>query len=212
MDDKPKPQAEKPSADWERIEQDYRAGLMSLREIASPYKITETAIRKRAKRDGWSRDLEAKIQARADELVRKAEVRKTVRNDAAITDRQIIESNAERIAQVRGEHRAIGNRVGTLGLKLLTELELQSANPEDLEKLGELMRDADENGMDKLNDLYRKVISTPSRIDSAKKAAETLKHAIGMEREAYGMDSKAGEGDNTVKGGVSYRANMPARG
>lgn len=203
---------DKPAPDWERIEGDYRAGVLSLREIASPYKVTEGAIRKRAKRDGWERDLEAKIHARADALVRKAEVRKQVRSDAALTDRQIIEANAERIAQVRGEHRVDALRVRTLGLNLLAELEGQSASLEDLQRLGELLRTEDEQGQDRMNDLYRKVISTPSRIDSAKKVAETLKHAIGMEREAYGLDNKAPEGEGgAVKGAVTYRANIPPR-
>lgn len=203
---------DKPAPDWERIESDYRAGILSLREIASPYKVTEGAIRKRAKRDGWERDLAAKIQAKAESLVRKAEVRKTVRSDAAISERQIIDANAERIAQVRGEHRVIGHRVGSLGLKLLGELEAQTASVEDLEKLGELLRTADEAGNDRLNDLYRKIISTPGRVDSSKKVAETLKHAIGMEREAYGLEGKPGDEDGLLRGSVSYRANIPRRG
>lgn len=182
---------EKAPVDWERIEADYRAGVLSLREIAGPHGVTEGAIRKRAKRDGWERDLAAKIQARADALVRKDAVRSEVRSGQAITERQIIEANAERIAQVRGEHRADISRVRALGLSLLGELEGQGASREDLDRLGELMRAADENGVDKLNDLYRKIISTPSRIDSAKKVAETLRHAIGMEREAYDLDAKA---------------------
>lgn len=201
----------KPAPDWERIESDYRAGVLSLREIAGPYKVTEGAIRKRAKRDGWERDLGAKIQAKAESLVRKAEVRNAVRSDSALTDRQIIEANAERIAQVRGEHRGDIARVRNLGLTLLSELEGQTANLEDLERLGELMAAPDDNGMDKLNDLYRKIISTPSRIDSAKKVAETLKHAIGLEREAYGLDVKGDDKEGCTRGGVSYRANMPQR-
>lgn len=42
--------------DWEAIETAYRAGMMSLREIAAQHGISEGAIRKRAKRDDWSRD------------------------------------------------------------------------------------------------------------------------------------------------------------
>ena len=44
--------------DWDRIEFQFRAGVMSLREIASAHGITEGAIRKRAKRDEWSRDVQ----------------------------------------------------------------------------------------------------------------------------------------------------------
>lgn len=182
---------EKAPVDWERIEGDYRAGVLSVREIAAANSVSHTAIQKRAKRDGWDRDLAAKIAAKAEVLVAKREVAKTVASGKAATERQIIEANAERIAQVRGEHRVDSGRIRALGLSLLAELEGQGANREELDKLGELMRAADENGVDKLNDLYRKVISTPSRIDSAKKVAETLRHAIGMEREAYDLDTKA---------------------
>lgn len=41
--------------DWAEIERDYRAGTMSIRELAAWYGISDTAIRKRAKKDGWER-------------------------------------------------------------------------------------------------------------------------------------------------------------
>lgn len=187
-----KPQ-EKTVADWERIEHDYRAGLLSTREIAIASGVSHTAINKRAKKEGWERNLQAKIQARAEALVSKQAVSKEVSTQRAATERQVIEANAERIAQVRGEHRSDIQRVRTLGLTLLAELEGQTASVEDLEKLGELLRSEDDKGIDKLNDLYRKIISTPSRVDSAKKVSETLKNAIAMEREAYGLDAKKSE-------------------
>lgn len=183
-------EGEKAAPDWERIEVDYRAGVLSLREIASANGITHGAINKRAKRDGWCRDLAAKIKAKADELVSRQAVSKAVSTAKAVSERQIIEANAERIAQVRGEHRGDIQRVRSLALNLLGELEGQSASLEDLATLGELMRNPDDDGQDRRNDLYLKIISTPSRIDSAKKVAETLKHAITMEREAYGLDDK----------------------
>jgi hypothetical protein len=42
--------------DWERIEADYRAGLLSVREIAASQGVSHVAIAKRAKRDGWKRE------------------------------------------------------------------------------------------------------------------------------------------------------------
>jgi hypothetical protein len=185
--------ADKAAPDWERIEADYRAGILSTREIASAAGVSHTAINKRAKKDGWVRDLKARIQAKAEELVSRREVSKEVSSQQAATERQIIEANAERIAQVRGEHRADIQRVRALALNLLGELEGQSASLEDLAALGEMLRNPDENGQDRRNDLYLKIISTPSRIDSAKKVAETLKNAITMEREAYGLDDKKPE-------------------
>ncbi len=41
--------------DWAGIERDFRAGVMSNREIARWYGLSETAIRKKAKAEGWER-------------------------------------------------------------------------------------------------------------------------------------------------------------
>lgn len=43
----------KPTVDWDEIKRDYVAGSMSNRELAAWYSISEGAIRKRAKKDGW---------------------------------------------------------------------------------------------------------------------------------------------------------------
>lgn len=183
-------QSQKLPPDWERIEADYRAGVLSLREIAAANGITHGAINKRAKRDGWARDLAAKIKAKANELVSKQAVSTAVSAERAVTERQIIDANAQRIADIQGGQKATAARIHRFGLTLLAELEGQTASLEDLENLGELLRSEDEGGRDQLNDLYRKIISTPGRVDSAKKVAETLKHAIGLERQAYGLDDK----------------------
>ena len=169
---------------------DYRAGVMSLREIASVASISEGAIRKRAKRDGWSRDLSAKVASRADDLVRKSEVRSEVRSAQAISEKETVEASAQAIANAIISHRKDIARNRGLANKLLTELEAQVDSPEEFEKLGELMYSPDDKGMDKLNDLYKKVTSLPSRIDSAKKLGETLKVLIALEREAYGVDKE----------------------
>lgn len=182
--------------DWEAIETAYRAGVMSLREIASQHGISEGAIRKRAKRDDWSRDLNAKVKERADDLVRKAEVRKQVRSEAVLSERVLIEATAEVIATVRMEHRGDIRRARTLANALFDELEAECADVESLRRLGELMLDVDENGRDRLNELYHAIISLPERVKSMKALSETLKNLIGLERQAYSMDE--GEKDKVV--------------
>lgn len=182
--------------DWEAIETAYRAGVMSLREIASQHGISEGAIRKRAKRDEWSRDLNAKVKERADDLVRKAEVRKQVRSETVLSERVLIEATAEVIATVRMEHRGDIRRARTLANALFDELEAECADVESLRKLGVLMLDPDENGRDRLNELYHAIISMPERVKSMKALSETLKNLIGLERQAYSMDE--GEKDKVV--------------
>ena len=62
----PKARHRKRKIDWRGIEADYRAGILSLREIAARHGCTEGAIRKRAKRDGWTRaELKAHIIERS---------------------------------------------------------------------------------------------------------------------------------------------------
>ncbi|MHB5871053.1 hypothetical protein ACYCB3_09685 [Klebsiella pneumoniae] len=183
--------------DWEAIESAYRAGLMSLREIASQHGISEGAIRKRAKRDDWSRDLAAKVKERADDLVRKAEVRKQVRTETALSERVLIEATAEVVAAVRMEHRGDIRRAREITNALFDELGAECADVDSLRKLGELMLSPDENGRDKLNEIYHSIISMPERVKAVKALSEALKNLIGLERQAYDIDGP--EGDNSVK-------------
>ncbi|MEI3710698.1 hypothetical protein [Klebsiella pneumoniae] len=183
--------------DWEAIESAYRAGLMSLREIASQHGISEGAIRKRAKRDDWSRDLAAKVKERADDLVRKAEVRKQVRTETALSERVLIEATAEVVAAVRMEHRGDIRRAREITNALFDELGAECADVDSLRKLGELMLSPDENGRDKLNEIYHSIISMPECVKAVKALSDALKNLIGLERQAYDIDGP--EGDNSVK-------------
>ncbi|WP_163836862.1 hypothetical protein [Spartinivicinus ruber] len=57
--------------DWESIEKEYRAGQLSIRAIANKYNVSDTAIRKQAKKDSWQRDLTEKVRkATKSKLVR----------------------------------------------------------------------------------------------------------------------------------------------
>jgi len=181
------------SPDWEAIESAYRAGLMSIREIASQHGITHGAINKRAKRDGWERDLKAKIKAKADALVSKREVSKQVSTETATNERILIEANAEVIANVRMEHRGDIRRARNIARSLFGELEAQCADVGAMEQLGDLMFSPDDKGQDKLNEIYHKVISMPGRVKSIKDLSDTLKTLIGLERQAYDIDGPTGD-------------------
>ena len=189
--------------DWERIEADYRAGLLSVREIAASQGVSHTAIQKKAKAGGWDRDLAAKIKAKADALVARAEVATKVATETTETERAIIEAGAEAITSVRLSHRKDIARSRALANALLAELESQTADRELFEQLGDFLAAPDERGIDKLNDLYKKVIALPSRVDSAKKLAETLKTLIALEREAYGIAEAQAKPDDKAASGLN---------
>ena len=183
----------KPAPDWEKIEADYRAGILSLREIAEAHPGTNhVAIARKAKREGWSRDLSAKIRAKADALVTERTVTADVTAERRVSERDIIDANAQAIVSVRLAHRKDIQRSRSITMRLLEELELQSGreNAELLEQLGELMRREDDRGQDKLNDLYQKIISLPGRAKTMKDLGESLRVLVTLERQAFGLDDK----------------------
>lgn len=127
---------------WVQVEADYRAGVRSLRDIAEDAGITEGAIRKRAKRDQWERDLKARINARAEEKVRTQAVRIPGTQLTPKTELEVVEANADAQYMVRISHRAGLHRLKELKDKLLAQVEQESESHreaiDDLRKLAEI--------------------------------------------------------------------------
>lgn len=165
----------------------YRAGIRSLKEIGAEFGVSDAGILKRAKRDSWERDLKAKIQAKADAKVSAALVSAEVSAGRKLTEQVVVEVNGQAVANIRIAHRTDIARMRRLVLQMLGEIEHETDNLDLYEQLGDLLRSEDDKGQDKRNDIYQKVISSASRIDSMKKLAETMKVLITMEREAYGI-------------------------
>lgn len=194
------------SPDWERIELDYRAGIKTLRQIADENGITHGAINKRAKRDGWERDLGVKIQAKADALVSKAAVSSEVSTDTKARERAVIDANAQAVADVRLGHRKDARRVRQLTNRLMDELE-QQTDPATLAKLQELaaavVTPGEKLGRDRYGELLEAVISLPERSKTLKVLAESLRIVVDMERTAFGMDKVDPGGTGPGEGGVA---------
>jgi hypothetical protein len=187
------------TTDWEAIERDYRAGIKTLRQMADEYGVSHPAINKRAKRDDWSRDLATKIKERAESLVTKSLVTTEVTTETRVAEKQLIEANAQALVQVRLSHRRDIHRSRSVLMRLMDELE-QQVGPENillLEELGELLRRPDENGQDRLNDLYRKIISLPGRAKTMKDLGESLRVLVGLERQAFGLTDGPDESDGS---------------
>lgn len=182
---------EKRPIDWEAIERDYRAGIKTLRKIAEDNPgVSHVTIANKAKSFGWTRDLSAKIQAKADELINKAALNKPLNKPGPLSEAKIILENGAQAAAIRIGHRKEIGRLRTIISMLMDELE-QSSGPEQAQRLrdlGEMMRTENDGGQDKLNDLYRAVISLPERTKTGKALADTLRIAIDLERREFGMD------------------------
>jgi hypothetical protein len=103
--------------DWEAIEREYRAGQLSVVEIAAQHSVSRAAIQKRAKKNKWSRDLREKIKERVAAKLVAPEV-------AAATEAETVELAAARGVQIVREHRDSIGRAQRIVEKLFGELEL----------------------------------------------------------------------------------------
>jgi len=151
--------------DWEAVELHYRAGIRSLKDIGAEFGVSDAGIIKRAKRDDWERDLRAKIQAKAEAKVSASLVSAEVSAQTKVAERQIVDANAQAVADVRlGQRDDIGRAKG-ITRSLLDELE-DSAQAYELD----------------------------ARVKMSKTLTETLRIVIDMERQAFGMDTKGADG------------------
>lgn len=187
--------AEKKTVDWESIEKDWRAGIKTKLQMSQEYGVSRAAIDKHFCRLGIERDLGEKIRQRADALVTQAAVdevtRSVTQNRLVTTEKEIVEVNARNQADLILAHRKDIPRYQKLTAAIMAELEAQTGSKELFDQLAELMHSPDEKGVDKLNEIYRKVIATPQRVDSFKKLTETYKILIGLERQAFGISDNA---------------------
>ena len=183
--------------DYERIEPAWRAGILSPRQIAAQYTeatgepVSHAAIVNHFKKAGIERDLGGKIKSKADTMVTQAMVTGKVTAEPLVSERQLIEDDATKIAGIRIDQRADIARAREVVNNLLGELEHQTGqeNADLLAELGDLMRKPDSKGQDKLNDLYQKIIGLPGRAKTMKDLGESMRVLIALERQAYGMDA-----------------------
>lgn len=208
---------EKHVIDWEMVAVHYRAGIRSLKSIGQEYGVSDAGILKRAKRDGWTRDLAAKIKAKAESKVSAAAVSALVSEQRTANETQVVEANAELQYRIRIEHRTDIGRTRKLFAALLGEVESETDQLGLFQALGELLDTSgpDQTGswrQDKLNELYKKVISTTGRIDGAKKLTEMLEKVVKLERQAFGIADTEDDKDGADQVLKSLGAKLRAQG
>ena len=185
----------RPAIDWEAVEREYRAGVRSLADIGTEFGVSAPGILKRAKKDGWVRDLSAKIKAKADAKVNEALVNDSVNAKTAVSERQTIESNAQMLADIVLNQRTNVKRAMAVVVALWNEIEAAGDYTEEFRRVGELMRSEDEFGQDRLNDMYVAAIGMPQRVKNVKLLADALKVLIELQRKILKLDDDKAAGD-----------------
>ena len=147
--------AHKSPAEWDRIELEYLAGEDSIREIADRHEISEAAIRKRAKAQGWKRPDRTREPVRTLLPVPRPAPAEPREPSEPVDAGKIAEHGRQLVARMLDELDSITSYQG----ELEELIEISTANDED----------------DRRRDAMMKAISLPARSQIAKNLAATLK-------------------------------------
>lgn len=212
MTKKPPAHGQQTKADWEVVEKEYRAGVLSLRAMAERHGVSEAAIRKHAKAKHWTRNLQEKIQARAQDLVDKQQAidaraldyQSPKANLDSVREHEVVEIAARNVAVVRLSHREKAGRLMAITYRMLDELEKYGDEGKAVLQLATKALAAKKDGMDAAT--LRKlqgILSLGNRAEILKKLSDTMRTAFTLEREAFGMaaiplgpDGNPKEGDD----------------
>lgn len=187
------------STDWETIEREFRAGQLSTRVIASQHGITEGAIRKRAKTEGWTRDLSERVRREARSQLLKDGTQPGTQEQRA-NEARTVEAAALRQVEVVRQHRQAIGRGRDLTLRLLDELDATTSHIGQLETEIEAATASDLNSTRRTAML--KAVSLPSRAGVIKDLSAAAKNWVALERQAFNIDDGADANEPATKGDV----------
>ena len=180
----------RPQYDWDRIEREYRANQLSNRELAKKHGPTEAAIRDRAKRYGWVKDLAKQVHAKTQEKLLRSELRTSNAQD----DAQIIEDAAARGAEIIQSHRKDINDGRNMCGLLMRELRSGTEHAPILSEIIGQTAD-DEDWSDRAKSAAMRAISLPQRAGVMRDLANSMKVLQQLERTAFNLDGKASDRD-----------------
>lgn len=149
--------------DWEAIERAYRAGSLSVRAIGESQGVNHATILKRAKKEGWARDLTEQVRIATKQKVTTS-VTGTSNQSPVVTDAEIIDEASSQAASV-----VLAHRTGLANWRAIAD------------KLSVALAEIDVNE-DNLGDFSR---ALNAGVDAQLKV-------IKGERQAYGLDSEEG--------------------
>jgi hypothetical protein len=185
---KPPPTPARKLVDWDALAPHYRAGVRSLKDIGAQFEVSDAAIIKHAKKEGWTRDLKGKIKAKADAKVSAAMVSAEVSAQTKLTEALVVEVESQVQARIRLAHRNDIAKSRALAMTLLAELEQATGERELVSQLRDALAEQEEPaGKAVLLQAWHRVMGIGGRVKTMKELADTLKTLVGLEREAYGL-------------------------
>ena len=168
--------------DWDAVERDYRTGRFTLRELEAKHGVSHAQISRKSKEQAWEKDLREEIKIATDVALLREAVTKAQKN---VTD--VVLVAAEVNTQVILGHRKGLREITAVRDLLLGQVAEAAANLPALTEVIEMVRNPDENGIDRANDALKKALSRGALVDDLKKLAEVDEKVRKGEREAFSI-------------------------
>lgn len=180
--------AEKKPTDWEAIEREYRAGQLSVSEIGRQHGVSHTAINKKAKAQGWTRNLAARVRE---------EVSAKLVSDgvSAANARETVALAAARAVDVVRSHRKDIARSRDVAARLLEELDMATAHRDQIAE--EIDAFCDVEGADseaargraeKRRAAMHRAVGLATRAGAMQSLMGAMKSIVQLERQAFNID------------------------
>jgi hypothetical protein len=183
------------SYDWEAVEKEWRTDQLSNVQIGKLYECSEGAIRKRAKKYGWKKDLAKKVRVRVREKLVRDEVRiHSPQTDEAdnkpneADDEAIVEQAAStRFEVIRSHYKRIRTSSDAVEV-LMEQLKNVAITREELEEF--ILQETKDDKSPKRRNIMLKAVSLPQHASTVLNLTTALKNLITLERQAFGLDDK----------------------
>jgi hypothetical protein len=181
--------AKRRKIDWETVENLYRAGQLSIREIARQNGCAAQTIVDRAKRYDWSRDLSEKVRQAIRAKLAKADTDSLTDTDKAKRQKDIVEGASDKGVEVIKLHRKDISSLKELEAQLIEELKNKPTKLYITQYQGEIVE---------------KVVglTAAERSQAANNLANVQHKRIQLERQAFNLNE--GSEDSEVIFKVKY--------
>ncbi|WP_427024721.1 hypothetical protein ACP4J4_01780 [Aureimonas ureilytica] len=176
--------------DWEGIKTDYTTGDMSIRDLARWHRVSEAAVRKRAKAEGWTR-----IEGAPGAPVKKREIAVTYRVEQTPATTETTDP-----AQ-------IVDRGRNLALRMLDELNATTSSLGELETFIAEATEGDES--QRRVEAMMRAISLPSRAATLRALAQAAKTLAETSTAAAPQGKKAEKQAAAARVGGKFGVRQP---
>lgn len=182
--------ARRSDIDWEGVEKDYRAGILTIFQIADKFNVSDSQVRLKAKNNGWQRNLTAAIHERTKAKIAQIDV-------AELVEQSAHESAGKSAALIKSAVEQASDALAGLTLKHRATLRQQIERAHEMqERIDSMMAEAADQ---------KELVPL---VGAFKNAVDAIVKLIDMERKVTGLD-KGGEEDKEGALRALLRAHAP---